>query len=316
MNMLQVLKSYKKFMNMEGEMKKLQSELQARIEPYKANMLRLQTEYKKPETLPDRREVIEREMRKIQMDASVVEEDAKKELMKRSGEAFTTVYRDVEDAVGRYAQMNGYELVMFYNDRIDHEKYHPSNVQQKLLQPASLMPIYVTPGMDITAAIIENLNRMYRRRRGAGRRTAGSSGRRRPAALTTFAPGPAGTGRGRSFGPRTCCGEPVATRIREGIEREKAWLPLSADHCPARRSARGGLLDRRGRAASVSTGRPGYRRRLSPGRSAPRLRCPGPGLPGYRHAPAYHAGPTAGPGYPGRTRPGCLGGPAHRQLPR
>ncbi len=161
MNMLQVLKNYKKFVNMEAEMKNLQRKLEMSIEPYKANMARLQAEYKKPETQPERREQIEREMRKVQMDASVVEEDAKKELMKRSGEAFTTVYRDVEDAVGRYAQMNGYELVLFFNDRVDHDKYHPANVQQKLVTPAAMMPIYITPGMDITPHIIESLNRMY-----------------------------------------------------------------------------------------------------------------------------------------------------------
>lgn len=161
MNMLQVLKNYKKFLNMEAEMKNLQNKLQLSMEPYKLSFARLDAERKKPETQPERREQIEREMKKVQMDASMAEEDAKKELMKRSGEAFTTVYRDVEDAVLRYAQMNGYELVLFFNDRVDHDKYHPANVQQKLVTPAAMMPIYITPGMDITPHIIESLNRMY-----------------------------------------------------------------------------------------------------------------------------------------------------------
>jgi len=161
MNMVQVLKNYKKFLNMEVEMKNLQSQLQGRIEPYKAQMMKAQAEYKRPEISPEQKDQLERTMRKIQVDASMVEEDAKKELMKRSGEAFTTIYRDVEDAVKRYAEMNGYELVMFYNGPVDHDKYNPANVQAKLVQPASLMPIYVTPGMDITPHIIESLNRMY-----------------------------------------------------------------------------------------------------------------------------------------------------------
>lgn len=161
MNMLQVLKSYRKFTNMEAEMRKLQQDVEGRIKPLRTRMQTLQEQYKKPETTPEQREQIERELRKLQIDGSMVEEDAKKELTKRSGDAFTTVYRDVEDAVTRYAQMNGYELVMFYNDRVEPEKHHPANVQQKLLQPAALMPLFVTPGMDITAAIIQNLNQMY-----------------------------------------------------------------------------------------------------------------------------------------------------------
>ena len=181
-NMVQVLKSYKKFLNMEMEMKNLQNQLQGRIEPFKAQMMKADAERKRPEITPEQREQIERQMKKIEMDASLVQDDAKKELMKRSGEAFTTIYRDVEDAVKRYAEMNGYELVMFYNGPVDHDKYNPANVQAKLVQPASLMPIYVTPGMDITPHIIESLNRMYPASAGApGAAPAGAAAHAPPA---------------------------------------------------------------------------------------------------------------------------------------
>ncbi|MBY0527686.1 MAG: OmpH family outer membrane protein [Gemmataceae bacterium] len=161
-NMVAVLKSYKKYTNMEAELRARAQELEKKLEPFRGQLIQLQTEYKKPETVQARREQIERELRKLQVDAQDAEEQAKKELMKRSGDAYVQIYREVEDLVKRFAVSQGYGLVMFYNDAIDQaDLYHPANVQRKLMQPAAVIPMYITPGMDITKMIADNLNAMY-----------------------------------------------------------------------------------------------------------------------------------------------------------
>jgi len=160
--MVQVLKSYKKFTNIEAELRQRSQELDKKLEPFRVQLTQMQTEANKPETSQARREQLQREFRELELKAKTAEEDAKKELMSRSGAAYVTIYREVEDLVKRFAASNGYGLVLFYNDAIDEpDLHHPANVQRKLLQPAAVMPLYVTPGMDITKTIADNLNAMY-----------------------------------------------------------------------------------------------------------------------------------------------------------
>lgn len=162
LNMVEVLKNYKKFANTEAQLRQLQQTLEKRLEPYRAQANALKAKYTDVKTSAAEKEQVERDMRKLQVDAQVAEEDAKKELMKFSGEAYVAIYHEVEDAVKRFSAANGYSLVLFYNDSTKPEElYHPANVQRKLLQPAAIMPMVVSPGMDITTAIANNLNAMY-----------------------------------------------------------------------------------------------------------------------------------------------------------
>ena len=101
-------------------------------------------------------------MKQKTLELQLKEEEAKKELIKMNGEAAVTIYKEVEDAVNLYARSNNLELVMFYNDAVTAEDYyHPANLQRKLTQPAAVMPLFVAPGMDISNAIVTNLNAKY-----------------------------------------------------------------------------------------------------------------------------------------------------------
>jgi cell division septum initiation protein DivIVA len=161
--MVQVLKNYKKFQNMENQLKSRAQQLDETIKPLKMQADKLKEEYSRAATLtPERKEEIEREMRKLQLEAQEKEEGARKELMKMNGEAAVTIYREVEDAANSYARANNLELVLFYNDAVtDTDYYHPANVRQKMMQPAALMPMVVAPGMDVSNAVVNFLNSKY-----------------------------------------------------------------------------------------------------------------------------------------------------------
>jgi Skp family chaperone for outer membrane proteins len=161
-NMVQVLKNYKKFQNLENQLKTRAQQLDETIKPLKIQADKLKEEYSRGNITPERKEEIEREMRKLQGEAQEKEEIARKELMKMNGEAAVTVYREVEDAANSYSRANNLELVLFYNDAVtDTDYYHPSNVRQKMMQPAALMPMVVAPGMDISNAVVNFLNSKY-----------------------------------------------------------------------------------------------------------------------------------------------------------
>jgi Skp family chaperone for outer membrane proteins len=161
-NMVKVLKEYKKFQVIEEPIKKRSQELEATLNGYRIQMNKLKEEYNQPNTAQARKEAIEKESRELQMRGQMAEEDAKKELTKKQGDAAVQIYQEVKAAVDSFAATYGYEAVFFYNDAITPEDMmHPANVQRKLLQPACLMPLYYAPGMDISAAIVANLNARY-----------------------------------------------------------------------------------------------------------------------------------------------------------
>jgi Skp family chaperone for outer membrane proteins len=162
LNMVEVVKNYKKAQNMESELRRLQQEWENKLKPFRDQMNALKTKYPSPTLSQAEREQIERDMRKVQIDFSVMEEDAKKDLAKRSGEVYKQIYREVEDAVNRFAGSNGYAAVFFYNDAVTpDEKYNPTNVARKFSLPAAAMPIYIAPQVDISSFICNNLNSMY-----------------------------------------------------------------------------------------------------------------------------------------------------------
>jgi Skp family chaperone for outer membrane proteins len=162
LNMVQVLKNYKKFQAMEETIKKRATDLEKTLEPYRTEMVRLREQLNNPKLTQDERDKIERRAQQVQLDARQKEDDAKKELIKMNGDAAVQIYKEVEDAVNVYAHQSNLELVMFYNDAITAEDfYHPANLQRKLTQPAAVMPMFVTPGMDISNQIVTALNAKY-----------------------------------------------------------------------------------------------------------------------------------------------------------
>jgi Skp family chaperone for outer membrane proteins len=161
-NMFQVLKNYKKFQNLELQIKTRAQQLDDTIKPIREAMEKLKVAYNGGNCAPEKKEEIEREMRKWQLEGTDKEEAARKEMTKMNGDAAVTIYHEVEDAANAYARANNLELVLFYNDAVSKDEYyHPANVKQKLMIPASLMPIVVAPGMDISNALVAYLNSAY-----------------------------------------------------------------------------------------------------------------------------------------------------------
>jgi Skp family chaperone for outer membrane proteins len=161
-NMVKVLKEYKKFQTIEEPIKARSKVLEANLEGFRQQLIALKTKYNQPQTTQAEKDQIEKQSRELQARATNAEDDAKKELTKLQGDAAVQIYQEVKTAVEHFAMQNGYEAVFFYNDAVTPaDEMHPVNVQRKLMQPACLMPMYAAPGMDISASIVYNLNIQY-----------------------------------------------------------------------------------------------------------------------------------------------------------
>jgi len=161
-NMVQILKNYKKFQRIEEEIRAKSLALENWLKPLRDKAIALKGEYGSEKVTAQRKEEIEHEMRKLQLEMQEKEDQAKKELVKINGDAAVQIYHEVEDAVKLYARSNSLDLVMFYNDAVtEPDFYHPANVQRKLTQPAAVMPMYVAPGMDISDSVCSMLNQRY-----------------------------------------------------------------------------------------------------------------------------------------------------------
>jgi Skp family chaperone for outer membrane proteins len=169
LNMLEVMKNYKKAQNMELELRRVQTDWENKLKPFRDQANILRGKYSSSTLSQPEREQVEKDMRTLQMDFQAMEEDAKKDMQKRSGEVYKQIYREVEDAVTRFAGSNGYAAVFFSNDAVNpDDKYAPANVARKLSLPGATVPIYVAPQVDITAIISSNLNALYQAAAGNG----------------------------------------------------------------------------------------------------------------------------------------------------
>jgi Skp family chaperone for outer membrane proteins len=125
----------------------------------KADIQKYKTDSVDPDTTPGKREQALKRQREIERQMMDETETVNHELSRLNGEAFSRIYREVADAARRIASVKDLELVMVYNDAVtEADFYEPANLQRKMMQPGALMPMVVSPGIDITDDVLAALN--------------------------------------------------------------------------------------------------------------------------------------------------------------
>jgi Skp family chaperone for outer membrane proteins len=162
-NISEVIKNYDRWKTFEDSYKQAYKFYNDTFETKKARGLWIKEELKKLAPDDPKVEALKTEMRNLDREVQDLGEKAKKDLSKMEADIAVGVYREVNEAVEHYARANDIEMVMHYNDAVTPQDIlSPANVQRKLQNPAC-MPMYVTPGMNITASITQMLNERLRR---------------------------------------------------------------------------------------------------------------------------------------------------------
>jgi Skp family chaperone for outer membrane proteins len=161
-NMYVVMKNYKKVEVYKNEITKL-------AEPFETKMKELQKNYDQWVTYSKTPNLSEADKNKATQALTTLKRqmedhrtEAQKVLMKRGQEQIVQVYREIEDAVQKYAASNGIHLVLHYLEPVGSEVYTATNVDRKMNGPGNVgacSPIFIAPsGVDISNEVVHVLN--------------------------------------------------------------------------------------------------------------------------------------------------------------
>lgn len=156
-NLSQVFKNYQKYHNFEEQMKADQAWYQREIDKRKTELQQLSTDATKT-TDAAARDQMEKRSKQLQREIQDYVDDGKTRLSKREFDELVLVYREIQDAVTRYAKAQNIELVMHFNDGIGADVWTPTFFSAKIRNGAC-QPMYIASGLDITGVIAEMLNR-------------------------------------------------------------------------------------------------------------------------------------------------------------
>jgi RNA polymerase sigma factor (sigma-70 family) len=159
-NMTRVFKGSKKVQALQADLRLQGQEARQKLDALQKQAHDDQARCDDPATPAGTREQLGQKVRQIRREIEDVEAQLKARMAKANGEGLTGAYREIEGAANRVAKAKGLELVLFYTDAVTEEDFYtPDALQRKLSQPGALVPIIAAPGMDITEAVIEGLNR-------------------------------------------------------------------------------------------------------------------------------------------------------------
>jgi Skp family chaperone for outer membrane proteins len=164
-NMAAVLKGYNKFSVYNNEIEKIRIQYEKQDADLKANHKKWMDYAADPKRTQAEKETAEKSLTQY---ARAID-DNKKEYQtvraKKSDEQMVQMWKEVEEAIKKFAPTNGYQLVMHYSEPLTPpDIYSPPNIQRKLVGPGSsggVCPIHFAPQMDISQDIVNTLNSMY-----------------------------------------------------------------------------------------------------------------------------------------------------------
>jgi Skp family chaperone for outer membrane proteins len=161
-NLVQVIKKYHKYKTFEDEQKALAKPYEELNTKLKGELKELQKVVDNPTSTAQQKEEAEQQ---ITENKRLTEDNVrrfKKVMGKRGDEGLVQLYKEVDAAVKRYAVAQGFDVVLQFNEpATEAEKYSPMNIQRKLQGSASTgccIPVYIAPGLDITASVIARIN--------------------------------------------------------------------------------------------------------------------------------------------------------------
>jgi Skp family chaperone for outer membrane proteins len=163
LNLAQVFKHYQKVITYTAQNKKIIQPYEEKIRDHKHHIEVLTMELERNDLAEAKRAEYEKKRKDCQRRLEEVDHEAKTLLARRNEEQLVIVYKEVTDASNRHARAQEIDLVMHYSDSPveDPEHFNVANVNRKI-QARGLVPVSFTPGMDITKAILADLNDRYR----------------------------------------------------------------------------------------------------------------------------------------------------------
>jgi Skp family chaperone for outer membrane proteins len=177
-NVPKVMREYQKWQFFAQEVNKDRQEKAALLAKKQNELVDLQNKIK-VEPVKAKQDEMAQQMIVLQRQLEDMEKQARKEIDEKSMTHLRTLFGELRTVVDAVAKTNGFDLVLAYPDASTPEEMaSPMYLEMKLRTPAA-MPFYVSPNIDITAVVIQTLNKNFP-----------APGPVSPAGATTPAPAP------------------------------------------------------------------------------------------------------------------------------
>ena len=159
-NLQYVIKNYKRTEALRNEHAEVFKQYDAQIKQLKDTIEGRQKQLTDP-NLADKRDAIEKEIKRLQREMQDKTEEARTALDKKQGDLIVLVYKEVDDAVRTFARTSNIELVLHYNDAVlESDRNSAANIARKM-SAGACMPMYMLPTLDISQEVVNVLNAKY-----------------------------------------------------------------------------------------------------------------------------------------------------------
>lgn len=161
-NIYTVMKNYKKVEMLNETIKTEMAPLEKKMKESDEQLQAWQKIFADPKTDTAKKEEARKNVTayKRYLEDLVVERN--KILMKRGEEQAVQVYREIEDAIQRFAVSGGYGLVLQYYEPTEVEdRYSAKNIRRKLHEcsnAGACAPIFIGQGLDVSVQVLGILN--------------------------------------------------------------------------------------------------------------------------------------------------------------
>lgn len=157
-------KFYKKEMELAIEPKRLLREKLAK------EIVHWKTDMSKPTFDPKEKERYERGILNNQRQLEDLEREIRQMLGQRNEQQYLQLYKELSDAVGRYALANNIQVVLAYVEPTQGDPFSLMNIMRKVQgmdMSGGMTGMFMASGLDISTAVVDQLNHNYRAAGGA-----------------------------------------------------------------------------------------------------------------------------------------------------
>jgi Skp family chaperone for outer membrane proteins len=163
-----VLSKYQRAAAMKEEMAEEMKQLKEEAKQLTDNLRNWQTALQRGDLPPAKKEQYEEKMINARRRLEDLDRQARAKVGKSQENGLNMLWKDMRDAVKAHATENGIGLVIVYGDPLDTGLVDVMpNITRKMqaIDQGGGVPFFVGPGVDISEAIIERLNRQYRQKK-------------------------------------------------------------------------------------------------------------------------------------------------------
>ncbi len=163
-NTVAIFQNYQKAKFYKTEIEKDLEPFRVKGETLRKEIIKWQNDLQDPKFDPKNREQWERGILANKRALEDLDREARKSLGKKQEVQVVQLYREVHEAIKRYASANNYHLVLAYGEPTEQDPFSFANIQRKvggIEMGGGVNPIFIAPGLDISVAVVDLLNRQY-----------------------------------------------------------------------------------------------------------------------------------------------------------